>query len=284
MEQLKVAPSTYYDAKTRPPSARAMRDAELGPALEDLWAVNYSVYGRRKLTAAAKRCGMHVGRDQVARLMKRQGICGASRSKKRFTTKSDAAHLRSPDLVKRDFTAARPDELWVCDFTYCSTWSGIVYVAFVTDVFSRRIVGWKAARSMTAALVTDAINMAAWTRRHSDLTDLRCHSDAGSQYTSVTYTDRIDEIGAAPSIGTIGDSFDNAMAESMFSIFKTELFRNPAVLRDVGGHWKGLDDLEVATCKWVSWFNEERIHAELDDATPAEIEADYRETSQPTAA
>lgn len=261
-----------------------MRDAKLGPALEDLWAVNYSVYGRRKLTAAAKRRGMHVGRDQVARLMKRQGICGASRSKKRFTTKSDAAHLRSPDLVKRDFTAARPDELWVCDFTYCSTWSGIVYVAFVTDVYSRRIVGWKAARSMTAALVTDAINMAAWTRRHSDLTDLRCHSDAGSQYTSVTYTDRIDEIGAAPSIGTIGDSFDNAMAESMFSIFKTELFRNPAVLRDVGGHWKGLDDLEVATCKWVSWFNEERIHAELDDATPAEIEADYRETSQPTAA
>ena len=175
MSQLGVAPSTYYDAKARPPSARAIRDAELGPALEDLWAKNYSVYGRRKLTAAAKRRDMRVGRDQVARLMRRQGICGASRSKKRFTTKADKEHLRSPDLVMRDFTATRPDELWVFDFTYCSTWSGIVYVAFVTDVFSRRIVGWKAARSMTAQLVTDAINMAAWTRRHSDLTELTCH-------------------------------------------------------------------------------------------------------------
>jgi putative transposase len=129
-----------------------------------------------------------------------------------------------------------------------------------------------------------ALDMAAWTRRHSTLAGLTCHSDAGSQYTSVTYTDRLEEIGAAPSIGTIGDSFDNALAESMFSIFKTELFRNPAVLASVGGHWKGLDDLEIETCKWVPWFNEERLHGELSDLTPAEVEARYRLDSQAVAA
>ena len=188
-----------------------MRDGELGPALVELWKRNYSVYGRRKLTKAARRAGHDVGRDQVARLMRHQGIRGASRSKKRFTTKSDPAHVRAPDLVNRNFTARRPDELWVCDFTYCSTWSGIVYVAFVIDVFSRRLVGWKAARSMSTTLVLDALNMAAWARRHSDLAGVTCHSDAGSQYTSISYTERLDDIGAAPSIGTIGDSFDKAM-------------------------------------------------------------------------
>jgi len=172
----------------------------------------------------------------------------------------------------------------VADFTYCSTWSGIVYVAFITDVFSRRIVGWKAARSMTAALVVDALNMAAWTRRGVDLDGVICHSDAGSQYTSIAHTDRLDDIGAAPSIGTIGDSFDNAMAESVIGLFKTELHRNPAALRANGGPWRGLDDLEIATCGWVGWFNDERLHGELGDRTPAEVEAEYRHRSQPTAA
>jgi len=158
-----------------------MRDAELGPALVDLWKHNYSVYGRRKLTKAARRAGHDVGRDQVARLMRAEGIRGASRAKKRFTTKSDPAAVRAPDLVNRNFSASRPDELWVADFTYCSTWSGIVYVAFVIDVFSRRLVGWKAARSMTTTLVLDALNMAAWTRRHTTLEGLICHTDAGSQ-------------------------------------------------------------------------------------------------------
>jgi len=190
---------------SRPPSARATRDATTGPELRALWEKNYSVYGRRKLWKAAKRRDIDVGRDQVARLMREQGICGATRAKKRFTTKSDSTHVRAPDLVNRDFTASRPDELWVCDFTYCSTWSGIVYVAFVIDVFSRRLVGWKAARSMTTALVLDALNMAAWTRRHSDLAGLTCHSDAGSQYTAIAYTERLEDVGAAPSIGTIGD-------------------------------------------------------------------------------
>ena len=266
---LQIAPSTYYDAKTRPRSARAQRDAELRPKLRALWERNYSVYGRRKLSKAARKAGLDAGRDQVARLMRAEGLRGASRAKKRFTTHADNAAVRAPDLVKRDFTATRPNEKWVADFTYCSTWSGIVYVAFVTDVFSRRIVGWKAARTMHASLVIDALNMAAWTRRGESVEGVICHSDAGSQYTSIAYTERLDEIDAAPSIGTVGDSFDNAMAESVFALFKTELHRNPAALKTNGGHWRGLDDLEIATCAWVSWFNEERLHGELDDRTPA---------------
>jgi transposase InsO family protein len=281
---LEIAPSTYWSAKTRAPCARARRDAELGPKLEALWEKNYSVYGRRKLTKAARRVGIVVGRDQLARLMRANGLRGASRARKRFTTHADPAAVRAPDLVQRNFTAIRPDEKWVADFTYCSTWSGIVYVAFITDVFSRRIVGWKAARSMTAALVVDALNMAAWTRRGVDLDGVICHSDAGSQYTSIAHTDRLDDIGAAPSIGTIGDSFDNAMAESVIGLFKTELHRNPAALRANGGPWRGLDDLEIATCGWVGWFNDERLHGELGDRTPAEVEAEYRHRSQPTAA
>jgi putative transposase len=245
------------------------------PILVAIWVANYSVYGRRKLTKAVRKAGHDAGRDQVARLMRAAGIRGASRAKKRFTTRQDPAALRAPDLVKRDFTATGPNQKWVCDFTYCSTWSGVIYVAFVTDVFSRRIVGWKAARSMSAALVIDALNMAAWARRGTHTAGLICHSDAGSQYTSVAYTDRLDDIGAAPSIGTVADSYDNAMAEAVNALFKTELYRNPAVLARVGGHWTGLDDLEVETCGWVSWFNTERFHGELGDLTPAETEEAY---------
>ena len=282
---LAIAPTTYWSAKTRPPCARAKRDAELGPRLEALWERNYSVYGRRKLTRAAHRAGIDIGRDQVARLMRANGLRGASRAKKRFTTHSDPAAVRAPDLVQRDFTATRPNEKWVADFTYCSTWSGVIYVAFIVDVFSRRIVGWKAARSMTAPLVVDALNMAAWIRRGVGIDGVICHSDAGSQYVSIAYTDRLDDIGAAPSIGTVGDSYDNAMAESTIGLFKTELHRNPAALRANGGHWRGLDDLEIATCGWVGWFNDERFHSELDDLTPAEVEAAYYlHHSQPDAA
>jgi len=284
-ETLEIAPSTYYDAKTRPLSARAERDARLRPQLRAIWERNYSVYGRRKLTKAVRKAGLDVGRDQVARLMRAEGIRGASRAKKRFTTHPDAAAVRAPDLVRRDFTASRPNEKWVADFTYCSTWSGIVYVAFIVDVYSRRIVGWKAARSMTAPLVVDALNMAAWTRRDVNIEGVICHSDAGAQYTSIAHTDRLADIDAAPSIGTVGDSFDNAMAESVIGLFKTELHRNPAVVARNGGHWRGLDDLEIATCGWVSWFNEERFHGELGDLTPAEVEdAYYRQQPQPDAA
>jgi putative transposase len=212
--------------------------------------------------------------------MRALGIRGASRAKKHFTTKSDPTALRAPDLVKRNFTASRPDALWVADFTYCSTWSGIVYVAFIIDVFSRRLVGWKAARSMTTTLVLDALNMAAWTRRHTTLDGLICHTDAGSQYTSIAYTERLCDVGAAPSIGTVGDSYDNAMAESVMGLYKTELHRNPAALTQNAGPWKGLDDLETASCAWVSWFNEERLHSELSYRTPAEVEAEWRERSR----
>ena len=262
---LEIAPTTYWSAKTRKPCARKVRDAEMGPKVRAIWEKNYSVYGRRKMAVAVRKAGLDLGRDQVARLMKAEGISGASRAKRRFTTHADPAATRAPDLVRRNFTATAPDQLWVADFTYCSTWSGIVYMAFVVDAFSRRIVGWKAARTMHADLVVDALNMAAWTRRGTDLAGLICHNDAGSQYTSIAYTDRIDEIGATPSIGTVGDSFDNAMAESVNALYKTELHRSPAVLAANGGHWKGLDDLELATCGWVAWFNEDRIHGELDD-------------------
>ena len=272
---MEIAPTTYWSAKTRPPCARALRDAVVGPKLEAIWVRNYSVYGRRKLAKAARKAGLDVGRDQVARLMRQHGIRGANRARKRFTTHADPAAVRAPDLVRRDFTATRPDHKWVADFTYCSTWSGIVYVAFVVDVYSRRIVGWKAARTMHASLVVDALNMAAWTRRGSNLDGLICHSDAGSQYTSIAYTDRLDEIGASPSIGTVADSFDNAMAESVNALYKTELHRNPAALAANHGPWRGLDDLEIATCGWVGWFNAERLHGELDDHTPTEIEAAY---------
>ncbi|MGI8940256.1 MAG: IS3 family transposase [Iamia sp.] len=282
---LEIAPTTYWSAKTRPPCARALRDADLGPKLVALWERNYSVYGRRKLAVAARKAGLGIGRDQVARLMRAHGIRGASRARKRFTTHPDPAATRAPDLVRRDFTATGPDQLWVADFTYCSTWSGVIYVAFVIDVFSRRIVGWKAARTMHTNLVLDALNMAAWTRRGTDLNGLICHNDAGSQYTSIAYTDRVDDIGASPSIGTVGDSFDNAMAESVNALYKTELHRNPAAIATNGGPWKGLDDLEIATCRWVAWFNDERLHGELDDATPAEIEAaHYRDLPQAPAA
>jgi len=282
---LEIAPTTYWSAKTRAPCARKIRDAELGPAIEAIWAKNYSVYGRRKLAKAVRKAGHDVGRDQVARLMREYGIRGASREKKRFITHADLAAVRAPDLVKRSFTATDPDQLWVADFTYCSTWSGVVYVAFVIDVFSRRIVGWKAARTMHASLVVDALNMAAWTRRGIDLEGLICHHDAGSQYTSIAHTDAVAVLEARASIGTVGDSFDNAMAESVNALYKTELHRNPAALAANGGHWKGLDDLEVATCGWVGWFNEERLHGELDDATPAEFEAAYyRDLAQAEAA
>jgi putative transposase len=250
-----------------------------------LWVTNFSVYGKRKLWKASKRAGIDIGREQTARIMRELGIRGATREKKRFTTKSDPAAVRAPDLLHRDFTATRPNERWVTDFTYCSTWSGIIYVAFIIDIYSRRIVGWKAARSMTTPLVLDALNMAAWARRHVGIDGVICHSDAGSQYTSIAYTERLEDVGAAPSIGTIGDSYDNAMAETMMGLYKTELYRNPAMLVENGGPWKGLDDLEIATARWVAWFNDERLHSELDDQTPAEVEAEhYAHQSQPDAA
>ena len=196
------------------------------PKILKVFNDNYQVYGARKLWKQLRREGELVGRDRVVRLMRTLGIAGAVRGKPRRTTIPDPAAARAPDLVNRQFTATRPNQLWVSDFTYVASWSGTVYVAFVIDVFSRLIVGWRAAASMRTELVLDALEMAIW-RRAGVLDGLVCHPDAGSQYTSLRYTTRLAEIGAAPSIGTVGDSYDNSLAESTIGLFKTELIRRP---------------------------------------------------------
>jgi putative transposase len=200
-----VAPSTYDAAKARTPSARACRDAVLGPALRQIWEDNYRVYGARKLWKAARRAGHDVGRDQVARHMRAAGIIGARRGKRVRTTKPDSTAARHPDLVRRDFTATVPNALWVTDLTFVPTWAGVAYVCFITDAYSRMIVGWRVAGHMRTTMVLDAIEMARWSRGKM-LQGLRCHSDAGSQFTSIRYGERLAEIGAVPSIGTVGDS------------------------------------------------------------------------------
>lgn len=202
-----MAPSTYYDAKTRSPSARAQRDAVLGPALVALWEDNYRVYGARKLWKAARRAGHDVGRDQVARLMRASDIEGARRGKRVKTTKPDHSAERHPDLVNRKFTASGPNQLWVTDLTFVPTWAGVAYVCFIVDAYSRMIVGWRVASHMRTSMVLDALEMARWSRGNTS-PGLTCHSDAGSQFTSIRYGERLAEIGAVPSIGSIGDSFD----------------------------------------------------------------------------
>jgi putative transposase len=273
---LQVAPSSYYAARSRPPSARAVGDAELAPKILKVFNDNYQVYGARKLWRQLRREGELVGRDRVARLMRTLGIAGAVRGKPRRTTIPDPAAARAPDLVNRQFTATRPNQLWVSDFTYLVSWSGTVYVAFVIDVFSRLIVGWRAAASMRTELVLDALEMAIW-RRAGVLDGLVCHADAGSQYTSLRYTTRLAEIGAAPSIGTVGDSYDNSLAESTIGLFKTELIRRH-------GPWRTLEEVELATLGYIDWFNHHRLHGEIGDIPPAELEATYYRQPEPTTA
>ena len=264
---LQVAPSTYYAAKARGPSARAQRDAELRPALRELWEANYRVYGARKLWKAARRAGHDVGRDQVARLMRAEGIEGARRTKRVRTTRPEASAARHPDLVGRDFTATGPNELWVTDLTFVPTFAGIAYVCFIVDAFSRMIVGWRVASHMRTEMVLDAIEMARWSRG-TRLQGLRCHSDAGSQFTSLRYGERLAEIGAVPSIGSVGDSFDNALAETVNGYYKAELIRGPAR----HGPWRTIEDVELATLGWVHWHNTERLHGHLHDLPPTEFE------------
>lgn len=266
---LRTAPSTYWSAKRRPPSARASRDAVLMPILLALWQANYSVYGARKLWVAARRAGHDIGRDQVARLMRLLGIRGAKREKRVRTTVADPAASRPADLVDRDFTAERPNRLWVADLTQVATWSGVAYVCFIIDAFSRRIVGWRVAGHMRTQMVLDALEMARWSRG-ARLEGLVAHTDAGSQFTSIRYSERLDEIGAVPSIGSVGDSYDNALAESVNSLFKTELIRSPRQ-----GPWRTVDDVELATLGWVHWWNTGRIHGYLDDQSPDQFEAAY---------
>ena len=268
-KELPIAPSTYYTAKSRPLSARAIRDAVMGPILLAIWAANYKVYGAHKLWRAVGRAGHGIGRDQVARLMRQLGIEGVRRRRPIRTTRPDESAPRPADLVDRDFTADRPNRLWVTDLTYVPTWAGVAYVCFIVDAYSRMIVGWRVASNMRTQMVLDALEMARWSRG-TRLEGLVAHSDAGSQFTSVRYGERLAELGAVPSIGSVGDSFDNALAESVNGLYKTELIRGPDQ-----GPWRTIDDVELATLGWVHWHNTQRLHGYLDDVPPTEFEAAY---------
>ncbi len=271
-----IAPSTYYAAKSRPLSIRAVRDAAMIPILVGLWAVNYRVYGAHKLWLAARRAGHDIGRDQVARLMRAAGIEGVRRLKRVRTTRPDDTAPRHPDLVRRDFTATAPNRLWVTDITYVPTWAGVAYVCFIIDAFSRTIVGWRVAGHMRTDMVLDAIDMARF-HRGAWIIGLRCHSDAGSQFTSIRYGEALADLGAVPSIGTIGDSYDNALAETVNGLYKTELIRGPAHGRRP---WKTVDDVELATLGWVHWHNNERLHSHCGNLPPIEFEAAFYAAQQ----
>jgi putative transposase len=276
---LQIAPSTYYAAKRRElsPSARAVRDTVMCQVLMVLWVANRKVYGAHKLWKAARRAGHDIGRDQVARLMRELGIEGISRRRRKvFTTVADPDAARAPDLVNRQFRADRPDALWVTDLTYVPTRSGMAYICFIVDAFSRRIVGWRVASNMKTDMVLDALEMARGSRGRHRLVGLVAPSDAGSQFTSVRFTERLDEIGARPSIGTVADSFDNALAETTNGLYKTECVRGP----DAPAVWDDVDELELATLSWVHWFNEDRIHSHCDDVPPAEFEAAFYAAQQ----
>lgn len=266
---LQVAPSAVRSAMSRPVCARRLVDDAVKPKLLEVFNANYRVYGRRKMKAALRReHGITMDKDRIVRLMRELGIRGATRSRTTITTRPDRSSPRAPDLVNRRFRAARPNELWVCDFTYVPTWSGFVFTAFVIDVHSRMIVGWRTAASMTTPLVMDALDMAVFSRRDQLVDGVIAHSDAGAQYVSVAYTERLAEIGARPSIGSIGDSYDNSLAESVNGLYKTELIRRQ-------GPWRNVEHVELATLAWVDWFNNRRLHSELGDIPPAEFEHDY---------
>jgi putative transposase len=268
----KIAPATYYEHRTRKPTEPEMRDEELKPRIAAVHASNYGVYGARKvwLTLNRERPADEapIARCTVERLMGELGLAGAVRGKVKKTTISDPKAPKPLDLVDRNFAPLAPDRLWVADFTYCSTWSGWCYTAFVIDAYARRILGWSVATTMTSQLVVDAVEQAIWTRQREgkDLDSLIAHHDHGVQYMSVAYSERLDAAGIKPSTGAVGSSYDNALAESVIGLYKTELIkpRRP---------WKGFDDLEIATAEWVDWFNHRRPFEYCDDLTPVEAEA-----------
>ncbi len=262
-----IAPSTYYAAKTREPSARAVRDAELTEKITRIHEENYDVYGARKMTASLKRAGEQVAECTVRRLMRAQGLSGLVRAKAPRTTRPAAETDRPRDLVDRDFTAPAPNRLWVADITYVRTFSSWVYAAFVLDVFSRMIVGWQVSTSLYTDLALDALKMGIWRRERegADLTGLIHHSDRGVQYRAIRYTERLAEADAVASVGSKGDSYDNAMAEAFNSLYKGELVRNR-------GPWTSINDLEIATAEYIDWYNNRRLHGELGQIPPAEFE------------
>ena len=253
---LPIAPSTYYEQKAREkdPSrlpARAKRDVQLRGEIRRVRQENFDVYGVRKVWRQLCREGRDVARCTVARLMREMGLQGAVRGRRFKTTKPDSSGARPMDLVERDFNATRPNELWVSDLTYIATWRGFVYVAFVIDVFARLIVGWRATTSLTAGIALDALEQALHERRLDPEDPLVHHSDRGVQYVSIRYTERLAEAGIEPSVGSRGDSYDNALAESIIGLYKTEVIRRR-------GPWRGLEDVEFATLEWVHWYNTQR--------------------------
>lgn len=270
---VKIAPSGYYAFKKRPASARTLRDEELVVEIERVfWDRNLGrgISGPRKVWRLLRRDGVNVARCTVERLMRAQGLRGTRRGKQFITTRPDAVATRPSDHVQRNFRAVRPNELWVVDFTYVPTWSGMAFTAFVTDVFSRRIVGWRTMPKMPTDLPLDALEMALWVRERAgqDVTGVIQHSDAGAQYTSIRYSERLADVGAIASIGTVGDSYDNALAESVVGLYKTECVR-------VDGPFRTADELEYATLSWVHWFNENRLHSSIGYLTPIEMEDLY---------
>jgi putative transposase len=266
----KIAPSTYYAHRTRPPSARSVTDAATTVVIAKVHGENYGVYGARKVHAEVRRQGHPVARCTVERLMRSAGLRGILRAKGPRTTVPGTGPDTRPDLVDRAFTASGPDQLWVADITYCRTFSGWVYAAFVIDVYSRRVVGWQLSRSLRTDLALDALEMGIWTRRRAgrDVGGLIHHSDKGVQYVAVRYTQRLAEAGAVASVGSTGDSYDNALAEAFNSLFKAELVRNK-------GPWKGIDDLEIAVAEYIDWFNHRRLHGEIGLVPPAEHEDNF---------
>jgi putative transposase len=267
---LQVAPSSYYAHNSRPPSARAVRDAQLKVEIRRVFDDNFQVYGAEKLWRQLGREGIRVGRDRVARLMRQLGIRGVVRGAKRPTTTPADSDQRPTDLVNRDFTAPAPNRLWVADLTYVATWAGFCYAAFLIDAYSRAIVGWRVATTLRATLALDALEMAIWARQGVDagLEDLVHHSDRGVQYLSVRYTQRLADQGAVASVGSRGDSLDNALAEAVNSLYKAELISRR-------GPWRTAEQVELATLAWVQWWNQRRLHGALDHRPPAEHEALY---------
>jgi transposase InsO family protein len=280
-KQLPIAVSTYYAHKDREADPdkepnRSIRDRHLKPEIQRVWDENLQVYGVRKVWRQLKREGFVIARCTVERLMKALEIQGVRRGAKCWTTISDASQDRPADLVNRQFVADRPNQLWVADITFVATWSGFVYVAFVIDVYSRAIVGWRVSRSLKTELVLDALEQAIWARK--DTQNLIHHSDRGSQYLSIRYSERLAEEGIESSVGSVGDSYDNALAETINGLFKTEVIRNPK-----RGPWKNMDDVEYATLEWVEWFNNRRLLEPIGNIPPAEYEKQYYDSVEGSA-
>jgi putative transposase len=274
--ELQVAPSTYYAARSRRPSARRVRDEALKLKLRQVHDEHFEAYGARKMWRQLRREHVPVARCTVERLMRELGLSGVVRGKPKRTTVPDEGAPKPADLVDRDFRAPVPNRLWVADLTYVRTWSGFAYVAFIIDACSRYIVGWQASRSLRSDLALDALEQALWARQ-GPFDGLVHHSDRGVQYLSIRYTERLEEAGAVTSVGSRGDSYDNALAESVIGLYKAELVRRK-------GPWRGLDDLEYTTLGWVDWYNHRRLFSTIGYVPPAEYEASLERETVPAAA